>query len=132
MMNYLSLSRKPETHQSAVWLSSKTHPRVRFAIKRMSFGRRVAVATAIRDAGQRLEFSSAGGGLADKAERSIAEAEIERIYLRCGLGGLEGLEIDGSAADVECLFECGPEDLTREILEAIKSEWYVSEAERKN
>ncbi len=132
MMNCLSLSHEPEDYRGAVWVRSSTHPGVRFAVNRISFGRRLALATAIREAGRRLEFASAGEGLADKAERCIAEMEIERIYLRCGLAGVEGLDVEGGPACADVLFDNGPEDLTREILAAIKSEWYLPDEERKN
>ena len=131
-MNCLSLSRRTDGYQSSVWHRSATHPRVRFAVARMSFGRRLEIARDIRDIGQRLEYLEAGGSLAEKAEGAAAAAEIDRVYLQCGLAGLEGLEIDGAPATTQTLFEAGPEELTREILDAIKAEWGLSEPERKN
>jgi hypothetical protein len=131
-MNCLSLSPRADSYRSAAWRRSQTHSRVRFAIARMSFGRRLEIAREIREIGQRLEYLEAGGSLAEKAEASVAAAEIDRVYLRCGLAGIEGLEIDGAAATSESLFAAGPEDLTREILDAIKAEWGLLEQERKN
>ena len=81
----------------------------------------------IREGGLGLRNS-----LAEKAEASVAAAKIDRVYLRSGLAGIEGLEIDGAAATTQSLFEAGPEDLTREILDTIKAEWGLSEQERKN
>ena len=131
-MNCLLLSRKSSSYSSVVWHSSKTHAGVRFGIARISFGRRLEIAREIRALGQKLEYLEAGGSIAEKAEASIAAAEIDRVYLRCGLVALEGLEIDGTPASVESLFESGPDDLTRELLNAIKAEWGLSEEERKN
>ena len=45
---------------------------------------------------------------------------------------LEGLRIDGEAATVESLIESGPENLAREIAEAIAEESSLNEDERKN
>ncbi len=131
-MNCLSLSPRADGYQSFFWRRSETHPRVRFAVARMSLGRRLEIARDIRDIGQRLEYLEAGGSLAEKAEASVAAAEIDRVYLRCGLAGLEGLEIDGAPATTQTLFEAGPQELTREILDAIQAEWGLSETERKN
>jgi hypothetical protein len=131
-MNCLSLSRKSSHYISVIWQSSKTHSGVRFGISRISFGRRLEIAREIRALGQKLEYLEAGGSIAEKAEASMADAEIERVYLRCGLAGIEGLEIDGAPASAESLFAAGPEDLTREVLNAIKAAWGLSEEERKN
>jgi hypothetical protein len=131
-MNCLSLSHRADSYRSTAWRSSETHSRVRFAILKMSFGRRLEIAREIREIGQRLEFLEAGGSLAERAEASAAGAEIDRVYLRCGLAGIEGIEIDGLTATAESLFGAGPEDLTREILDSIKAEWGLSEPERKN
>jgi hypothetical protein len=105
---------------------------VRFGVARISFGRRLEIAREIRALGQKLEYLEAGNSIAEKAEVSIAAAEVDRVYLRCGLMAIEGLEVDGTPASAESLFEAGPDDLTREILTAIKAEWGLSEEERKN
>ena len=131
-MNCLSLSRSAVEYRSSVWRRSETHAGVRFAVARMSFGRRLELAREIRKIGQRLDFLTAGGSLADRAEASAAQAEIDLVYLRRGLAGLEGVEIDGAPATAETLFESGPEDLTREVLDAIQTEWGLTENERKN
>ncbi len=131
-MNCLSLSRKPPNYSSVIWRSSNTQPDVRFGIARISFGRRLEIAREIRAIGRKLEYLEAGHSIAEKAEASIAAAEIDRVYLRCGLAGVEGLDIDGEPASAESLFAAGPENLTREMLDAIKAEWGLSEEERKN
>jgi len=131
-MNCLSLSRRTTGYSSVVWHRSKAQPGVRFGVARISFGRRLEIAREIRALGQKLECLEAGNSIAEKAEASIAAAEIDRVYLRCGLVAIEGLEVDGAPASAESLFEAGPDDLTREILNAIKAEWGLSEEERKN
>ncbi len=131
-MNCLSLSHRPAKYSSVVWHDSKTLDKVRFGVARISFGRRLEIARDIRQIGQKLEYLEAGESIADKAEASIAAAEIDRVYLRCGLIVLEGLDIDGAPATAETLFAAGPDDLTREILDAIKAEWGLSEEQRKN
>jgi hypothetical protein len=75
---------------------------------------------------------SAGGNVEDKVEAALITREIEQIYLEWGLKELAGLSIDGEPATVTSLVAAGPEELAAEIVEAIKSEIYMSEDERKN
>jgi len=131
-MNCLSLSRRPRNYSSVIWTSSETHSGVRFGIAKISLGRRMEIAREIRHLGQKLQYLEAGDSVTEKAEASIAAAEIDRVYLRCGLVGIEGLDIDGAPASAESLFTAGPEALTREVVEAIKAEWGLSEEQRKN
>jgi hypothetical protein len=98
----------------------------------MSFGRRLELARKIRAIDRRLEYLQAGEDLASKVESAIVSAEVDRAYLEWGLDSLEGLWIDGEPATPEALVEKGPEELTREILQAIKKECFLSEEERKN
>jgi hypothetical protein len=132
MMNCLSLSRNGDQYRSSIWRTSATHRGVRYAVARMSLGRRLEIAREIRALGSKLEYLESGESLAERAEASEARTEIDRVYLRCGLAGIEGLQIDELAATADSLFAAGPEDLTREILDAIKAEWGLSETERKN
>ena len=86
----------------------------------------------VKERAKKLEFHQAGDSLEDILGSSLLTCEIERIYLEWGLIGVEGLEIDGAPATKESLFDCGPEPLCKEIIEAVKSEIFLTELERKN
>lgn len=103
-----------------------------FAIRKMSFGRRIELARCIREIGQRLEFLEAGSDVKDRIDANILAREVDAIYLRWGLASIEGLTLDGEAPTAERLLECGPEALTSEILMRIKAECGLSDEERKN
>jgi hypothetical protein len=122
----------PETYESVVKMRSKMMPGITFEIKRVSFGRRMELARRVREISQRAEFLEAGGQLQEKIEASLLRQEIEATYLQWGLSRLDGLTIDGEPANAERLIEKGPEELTREIVTAIKGQCGLSEEERKN
>jgi hypothetical protein len=92
----------------------------------MELGRR------IRELSRRAEFLEAGTELHEKIEANLLSQEIEATYLRWALVRIDGLTIDGEPATAEQLLEKGPEELTREIVAAIKGQCGLSEAERKN
>jgi len=119
-------------YDSVVWLESKAVPGVRFAIRRISFGRRMELSRRVRELSQRAEFLGASSELHEKIEANILAQEIDAMYLCWGVVGIEGLIIDGQAADATQLLEKGPEDLAREVVTAIKGQCGLSEAERKN
>lgn len=123
---------KTQTHESTREFESRSLPGVKFRIRRISFGRRLELARKIRAIDRRLEYLQAGEDLASKVESAIVSAEIDRAYLDWGLDSLDGLWIDGQAATPKLLIEKGPEELTREILQAIKRECFLGEEERKN
>jgi hypothetical protein len=58
--------------------------------------------------------------------------EVERLYLEWGLESVSGLDLDGVAATPQSLAERGPEELCREMIQAIKAECGLSDEERKN
>jgi hypothetical protein len=134
------LSRSDRTHDieaavsydSVVRERSKTLPGVSFAINRISFGRRMELTRRVREISQKAEFLQAGTDLKDKIEANILAQEIEAMYLRWGLIGIDGLAIDGEPATLDKLLEKGPDELTREIVGAIKTQCGLSETERKN
>ncbi len=120
------------SYESGVDLSSARFPGVGFRVRRMSFGRRLELMRRVRELAQRMEFAEAGSNFADKVEASLLSLEVERLYLEWGLESVSGLELDGSAATPQTLAERGPEELCREMIQAIKAECGLSEEERKN
>ena len=64
MMSSTSHSLKVEAEHSfdsAVWFDAESAAGVRFAIARLTFGRRLDLARRIREIGRRAEFLAAGG-----------------------------------------------------------------------
>ncbi|HYP14613.1 MAG TPA: hypothetical protein VEQ63_11870, partial [Bryobacteraceae bacterium] len=62
----------------------------------------------------------------------LTAGEIERICLQWGLVKVDGFTIDGQAVDAEALAARGPEDLAREVIDAIRFECGLTPEERKN
>jgi hypothetical protein len=120
------------SYESALAIQSKVMPGVKFVINRISFGRRMELSRRVREITQKTEFLEAGSELGEKIEAGILAQEVDAMYLRWALVGVDGLEIDGEAATVEQLLDRGPEELAREIVIAIKEQCGLSEAERKN
>jgi hypothetical protein len=98
----------------------------------MSFGRRLELARRVREISHKLEFAHAGSTTQDKVDAALMDGEVDQICLEWGLTKIEGLEIDGKPACVKELIGSGPEDLCREIIEAVKRECGLTESERKN
>jgi hypothetical protein len=98
----------------------------------MTFGKRLELARELREASRRLEYAEAGQTAADRLEAIVLSHEMDAIYLKWGLLGIEGLRIDGKEAEPESLRKLGPLALVEEILERIKAECGLSEDERKN
>ncbi len=86
----------------------------------------------VRDLAARLEYFEAGHDAKNGMEASLLGAEIDRLYVRWGVEGVLGLDLDHAPATVETMIESGPEDLFAEMLEAVKAECGLSEKERKN
>lgn len=119
-------------YESTLPVQSKTTRGVTFVIHRISFGRRMELSRRVRELIQRAEFLEAGGQVHDKIEAGILAQEIDAMYLRWGLVNIDGMTIDGEPVDCESLIEKGPEGLASEIVQAVKSQCGLSEAERKN
>jgi hypothetical protein len=132
-MRFLSrLAKRPRRYKSVVERESAGFPGVTFTVRRMSFGRRLKLAESIRAIGAELEYREAGDELGDRVEATLIANRIDQIYLEWGLVEVRGLLIDGRPATRELLFGSGPEELTREVLAAIKAECGLTEQERKN
>ena len=131
-MRSLLRSLRPAKYQSVVGCTSKTVPGVSFTVRRMSLGRRIRLAAAIRDLASEFEFHQAGGSPKDQVEAAVLSARIDRIYLLWGVKEIRGLLIDGENPSADTLFSRGPEALLREIVDRIKKECGLTEDERKN
>ncbi len=121
-------------YESSVEIASESIPGVRFTVERMSFGRRLDLIRRLKGPAGRLAFLSAAPAAdpAQQAEAALLAGEINRLYLDWGLRKVTGLEIDGQEPSPEVLLERGPEGLVQEILNAIRREAGLSEAESKN
>jgi hypothetical protein len=119
-------------YESVVSLESKAVQGVRYTIHRISFGRRMELSRRVRELSRKAEFLEAGPEIHEKIEASILAQEIDAMYIHWGLLNVEGLIIDGEPATAARLLEKGPEDLTREVVSAIKEQCGLSEPERKN
>jgi hypothetical protein len=132
-MRFMSRSGDGAVHyESVARIESKSTPGVLFEVNRMSFGRRMELSRRVREISQKAQFLHAGKDLLEKVEAGILSQEIDAMYLRWGLVKIGGLSIDGEPATADGLLENGPEELTREIVAAIKQQCGLSEAERKN
>jgi hypothetical protein len=119
-------------YESIISLESKAAPGVRFAIHRISFGRRMELSRRVRELSRKAEFLAAGTEVHEKIEANILAQEIDAMYLQWGLVSITGIVIDGEPATAERFLEKGPEELVREVISAIKAQCGLSESERKN
>lgn len=119
-------------YQSLEVVKSQLVQGVTFTVAKMSYGRRVELMRRIRELSRRLEFLEAGSDPTDKMDAALLEAEINRVHLTWGLQAVSGLTLDGTDATPDLLAECGPEDLFREALSAVRQQTGLTEAERKN
>ncbi len=119
-------------YNSAVTIDARSHAGVRFTVAKMSLGRRIELTRRIAEVSRKAEFLEAGATAGDEVEAAALAGEVDRLYLRWGLLGLEGMTLDGEPATAETLAERGPEDLCREMVAAIKAECGLSGEERKN
>jgi hypothetical protein len=123
---------EPDLYESVIMVRSKAIPAVTFAINRISFGRRMELSRRAREISKKAEFLEAGSQLEEKIEASILAQEVDAMYLAWGLVSIEGLMIDGEPATADRLLDRGPDELTREIVGAIKEQCGLSDVERKN
>lgn len=119
-------------YESVAWFDAQSVAGVRYAIARISFGRRIELARRMREIGRKAEFLSAGEDAREKLEAVVVNAEIDRAYLEWGLAAVAGLSIDGEAGKPGTVIEKGPLELATEILARIKSEWSLGGDEIKN
>lgn len=118
--------------ESVIWIESRLHDGVRFAVRRMSVAGRLELLERVRELARRLPFHEAGETFADKVEAAYLHASVDRLYLDWGVREVRGLSIDGVEADVSAMLERGPEDLAQEALDAVRKQLGLSEEETKN
>jgi hypothetical protein len=121
-----------DSYESVIMIRSKVMPVATYTINRISFGRRMELSRRAREIGKKAEFLEAGSEINEKIEAGILAQEVDAMYLAWGLVNIEGFTIDGEPATAERLIERGPDELTREIVRAIKEQCGLSDAERKN
>jgi hypothetical protein len=123
----------PVMYESAVWLGSRLWPGVQFRLLRMSLIRRHRLMQELKSLASEQAFHRAApqeaGGEISAAE---LQTRIDEMVIRTALLEIKGLSIDGKPATVESLIDSGPENLSREIAEAIAEESFLNEDERKN
>lgn len=119
-------------YESTVTRDSVTHRGVRFTIRRPSLHRRAEITRKVRQLLAELEYRAAGESLEDRLAAAELESRIDGAYLEWGLERIDGLEVDGAACDARLLADRGPEELAKEVAEAIRRECRLSEEERKN
>ena len=120
------------TYDSTDVVDSLIAPGVGYLIVKMSFSRRMELMRRVRELARRAEFLEAGQDAAEKMDAAILRGEIDRLYLAWGLRDVIGLELDGKPATAESLADCGPEELFREALAAVRAATGLSAVERKN
>lgn len=120
------------TYESTRTVASETCEGVTFRIARISFARRLELTRRVREIARQVEFQQAGDGLQDKIDAALSSGEIDRVYLEWGLAGVDGLTIDGEAANPQSVIGRGPESLCREIVREVRHECGLTEEERKN
>ena len=85
-------------YESVISIESRAVQGVRFAIHRISFGRRMELMGRVRELVRRAEFLAAGESAGERMDAALARAEIDRLYVSWGLEGITGLKVDGLEA----------------------------------
>jgi len=119
-------------YESVATVESRVASGVKFTVAKMSFGRRAELMRQVRDLARRTEFLEAGEVAGQKMDAALLRVEVERLYVKWGLLGISGLEVDGVTATPESLADIGPEELFREAAALVRSQTGLSTEERKN
>jgi len=119
-------------HESTLSVRAATAAGVEFVVAKVSFQRRLDFLAKLSELGQRLEFLEAGETARDRIEATLLHGEIDKLYLESHLLGIIGLILDGEPATPASLIAKGPEELVQEAVRIVKSQFGLSEEERKN
>ena len=119
-------------YQTTLKVKSTACPGVSFAVRRSSFSRRLILLRQVRDLLAQMDFQSGGASQADQFAAAHLQKQVDLTYLRWGLALVDGLKIDGEAANADTVIDRGPEELVREVLTAIHQQLGLSEDQRKN
>jgi hypothetical protein len=130
-MKLMSLLPKRSGYSSLSWHESQAVKGVRFATRRISLSQRIELTKRVRELTLRHEFMKSGDA-SDQLEAALSDLLVRKLYLEWGLIQVEGLAIDGQHATASQLIEKGPEQLSDEIIAALRAEIGLSEEERKN
>lgn len=117
---------------SEIIVYSEILPGVRYYFKRVSQSLRLDFLKKVRDLVRETEFHTAGDNLLDKTEAAIAQSEIDRLYVETALLRIDGLFIGRRRAQPADLFENAPSEVFQEALNLARSQFGLSEKERKN
>ena len=120
------------TYESVATVPSRIASGIQYTVAKMSFGRRTELMRQVRELAGKVEFLEAGTGSGEKMDAALLRVEIDRLYVKWGLVGISGLELDGRKATPESLAESGPEDLFREALALVRWQTGLNGDERKN
>jgi hypothetical protein len=120
------------TYDSTDLVESAIAAGVSYLISKMSFSRRMDLMRQVRALARKAEFLEAGQDTGEMMDAVLLRAEIDRLYLTWGLKEVRGLELDGKPATPVSLADCGPEELFREAVAAVRAATGLSAAERKN
>jgi hypothetical protein len=86
----------------------------------------------VRELARKAEFLDAGQDAGEKMDAALLHAEVDRLYLGWGLKEVMGLDLDGKTATPDSLADCGPEELFREAVAAVRAATGLTAEERKN
>lgn len=119
-------------YSSIVDYVSSTWPEVTVQLRRVSFARRNELTKMLAPMAARMKALAASTSDADVAAAGILRREMASALLEWGIVEVSGLTIDGISATKQLLIECGPEELTLEILSELHHQISLTEEERKN
>lgn len=119
-------------YESVATVESQFADGVKYTIAKMSFGRRAELMRQVRELTRKVEFLEAAREPGQKMDAALLRVEIDRLYVKWGLLGVSGLQLDGTEATPQLLAEAGPEELFREALALVRSQTGLSADERKN